>query len=119
MLYHFVGRPASGSADPICLSVRPSVSQSVCPSVRPSVRLIFYDLVCRIELQQQRSGSGLVLYHFVGRPASGSADPIAMIRRLTEKVNSVILRICLFKTLVILNVHILTKNKTQASFWYV
>lgn len=45
-----------------------------------------------MNLQQEKTPSGLVLYHFVGSETSVSADPIFMIRRLTsqlmQKVNS-------------------------------
>ena len=40
----------------------------------------------RIELQQQRSSSGLVLYHFVGSAVSCNADPLIMIRRFTSQL---------------------------------
>ena len=40
-----------------------------------------------IQLQQEKSSSMLVLYHFVDSPSSISADPIIMIRRLTAQVN--------------------------------
>lgn len=40
----------------------------------------------RMNLQQEKTPSGLVLYHFVGSETSVSADPIFMIRRLTSQV---------------------------------
>ena len=43
---------------------------------------------CRIQLQQEKSSSMLVLYHFVDSPSSISADPIIMIRRLTAQVSA-------------------------------
>nr|KAG5697850.1 hypothetical protein BaRGS_017107 [Batillaria attramentaria] len=39
-----------------------------------------------IQLQQEKSSSTLVLYHFVDSQASISADPIIMIRRLTAQL---------------------------------
>ena len=40
----------------------------------------------RMNLQQEKTPSGLVLYHFVGSETSVSADPVFMIRRLTSQV---------------------------------
>ncbi|XP_041923941.1 nephrocystin-3 isoform X5 [Alosa sapidissima] len=38
-----------------------------------------------IELQQRHSPNTVILYHFVGRPSSTSAEPVLIIRRLTVK----------------------------------
>uniref|UniRef100_A0AAR2JN28 Nephrocystin-3 n=1 Tax=Pygocentrus nattereri TaxID=42514 RepID=A0AAR2JN28_PYGNA len=39
-----------------------------------------------IELQQKHSPNTLILYHFVGRPLSTSAEPVLIIKRLTVKL---------------------------------
>ncbi|XP_048121941.1 nephrocystin-3 isoform X5 [Alosa alosa] len=39
-----------------------------------------------IELQQRHSPNTVILYHFVGRPSSTSAEPVLIIRRLTVKL---------------------------------
>ncbi|XP_030625126.1 nephrocystin-3 [Chanos chanos] len=39
-----------------------------------------------IELQQKQSPNTLMLYHFVGRPLSTSAEPVLIIKRLTVKL---------------------------------
>ncbi|XP_051784773.1 nephrocystin-3 isoform X1 [Erpetoichthys calabaricus] len=39
-----------------------------------------------IELQQKRSPSTLILYHFVGRPLSTSSEPVLIIKRFTVKL---------------------------------
>ncbi|KAJ8320207.1 hypothetical protein KUTeg_001794 [Tegillarca granosa] len=45
-----------------------------------------------IQLQQEKTSSGIVLYHFVGTESCVNADPVVMIRRLTaqlmQQVNS-------------------------------
>ena len=42
--------------------------------------------ISRIQLQQEKIPSSLLLYHYVGRESSVSADPIMMMRRLTAQV---------------------------------
>uniref|UniRef100_A0A8C9UXX0 Nephrocystin-3 n=1 Tax=Scleropages formosus TaxID=113540 RepID=A0A8C9UXX0_SCLFO len=39
-----------------------------------------------IEFQQKHSPDTLILYHFVGRPLSNSAEPVLLIKRLTVKL---------------------------------
>ncbi|XP_062848041.1 nephrocystin-3 [Trichomycterus rosablanca] len=39
-----------------------------------------------MELQQKHSPNTLILYHFVGRPLSTSAEPVLIIKRLTVKL---------------------------------
>ena len=56
------------------------------PLPTPRIQTFFCIPPHRIQLQQEKSSSMLVLYHFVDSPSSISADPIIMIRRLTAQV---------------------------------
>ena len=50
------------------------------------MKIILRISICRLQLQEERGISSLMLYHFVGSPNSVSSDPIMMIRRLTTQV---------------------------------
>lgn len=51
---------------------------------------LFLISLIRIQLQQKHSPNTLILYHFVGRPMSTSAESALIIKRLTLKVGCVI-----------------------------
>ena len=48
--------------------------------------IIWTVVIYRIGLQQHKASNMIILYHFVGSPSSCSAEPLIMIRRLTQQV---------------------------------